>query len=287
MSGKPFLNRVFFLLLLALLCLLFEVRAEEQIRYVPEETRMIVSIGTPIPLPTCTPEPTPTPTPTSTPVPTPSPTPEPTPVKKLVALTFDDGPNSKVTPKVLDILAEYDVKATFFLIGTQISGNAAVIKRIAEEGHEIGCHTWNHGNMTKQSVATQEKGLKKWRQALEEVLGVGYPVTLLRPPGGSCNNRAKTVAANFGCAVVLWSVDTMDWSNKSRSKILSICKKNTKEGGIILMHDRIAATAAALPDIIEYLQGQGYTLVTVTELLSRFGTEPEKGKAYRSMPAEQ
>lgn len=296
-------SKKYILLLTAVLLTVLFLRPQNAAAEQPERTpdtrivygmgsdTVIISMDTPAPSPTATPQPTPTqvpspsPTPVPTQVPTPTPSPSPTPVRRLIALTFDDGPNHKYTPKVLDILARYDVKATFFLIGSQIGGCADVVRRMIDEGHEIGCHTWNHGSMRTQSEDTQRRGFEKWCAALAKALGAEYPVRLLRPPGGSTNSRAKRMAKEFGCSVILWSVDTRDWSNHSPTRIMRNVKKEVREGGIILMHDRIAATVEVLPMLIEYLIGEGYEFVTVSELLIRNGEAPEPGKVYRSVPA--
>lgn len=205
--------------------------------------------------------------------------------KKMCALTFDDGPHKSYTPRILDVLDEYGVKATFFLVGTRISSHEDAVRRIVESGHEIGCHTWNHESMRTQNRDNQLKWLARWKEDLYKALGYEYPVKLLRSPGGGEDRNTVSVTKEFGCSLILWSVDTRDWDHQNPYTVCRFVRQKVKDGSIILMHDLYGATAEALPGVIEYLQGEGYELVTVSELLRRNGEEPVPGEIYRYMPA--
>lgn len=209
---------------------------------------------------------------------------EAAPAKKLCALTFDDGPRADVTPEILDVLDAYGVKATFFVLGNKIEGNEEILRRMEAAGHEIGCHTWDHSNMVRAGVNYSRQNFERWKEALNTALGHEYPVTLLRPPGGNRDAKVDNLTKEFGVCEILWSCDTIDWEHKNTEKTLKNLKKGIEDGGIVLMHDRVANTAKALPLIIEYLQGEGYEMVTVTELLTRNGEEPVPGQRYRRMP---
>jgi peptidoglycan/xylan/chitin deacetylase (PgdA/CDA1 family) len=189
---------------------------------------------------------------------------------KRVALTFDDGPDAYFTPQVLDILKEYDVKATFFILGIEGNKNRDVLKRIDEEGHVVASHSWNHSNFTKISKKKAIDELQRTNQLIEEV--TGKPNSLFRLPYGAYNRKVLEIIAEQGFHNIHWSIDPRDWSGISSKKILNHIKENLEPGAIILLHssrssDSIPNTIKALPQIIEYLHGQGYELVTVPELL--------------------
>ncbi|MDY5973334.1 polysaccharide deacetylase family protein [Streptococcus hyovaginalis] len=180
---------------------------------------------------------------------------------KRVALTFDDGPSPVTTPKVLDILAKYHAKATFFSIGSKVEDQAQLVKRMVADGHEIGNHTWSHPNLTHLSEAAVRQELTLTNEAIKKVTG-SLP-HLMRPPFGSTNATVKAVSE---MTEVLWTVDTLDWQSRSSTAILDHVKAQLKPGGIILMHDIHQSSVDALPAVLDYLQSQGYEVVTVSEL---------------------
>jgi peptidoglycan/xylan/chitin deacetylase (PgdA/CDA1 family) len=192
--------------------------------------------------------------------------------RKQAALTFDDGPDAVFTPQVLDVLKANNVKATFFVIGSRARANPEVIRRIAEEGHALGNHSWSHpylSRLTPEEVAAE---IKQTDQALDSVLG--YHPTIFRPPYGKAPPAVIEEVAAAGYRVVDWSVDTRDWEGASPERILGLVKKEVRPGGIILQHSAGASkedlgnTVKALPKIIALLRSQGYSLVTVPQLLS-------------------
>ncbi|MGE7915766.1 polysaccharide deacetylase family protein [Lysinibacillus xylanilyticus] len=182
--------------------------------------------------------------------------------KKRVALTFDDGPDAKVTPQVLAILKKYDAKATFFMVGTNVSKNPAIVEQVYEAGHEIGNHTWNHSKLTSLSTSAVKQEVDKTSNAIYNAIGQ-YP-TVFRPPYGATNDKVRSVIT---MPSILWSIDTLDWKHRNADKVLSYVKASAKDGSIILMHDIHQSTANGLENVILYLQKQGYEFVTVSEIL--------------------
>jgi peptidoglycan-N-acetylglucosamine deacetylase len=187
--------------------------------------------------------------------------------EKVIALTFDDGPWSH-TPQILDILKKYDIKATFFVIGRHIQAHREELRRVAQEGHAIGNHTWNH-HYHSVSTETAAAELGQTADLLEDVTGI--ETLMFRPPGGNLTNGLTSYAAQNNYAVVMWSVDSHDYmSSASVSSIAEKVMGGIHSGAIVLFHDgggNRTATVQALPQILNQLQKQGYRFVTVPELL--------------------
>ncbi|RIJ69607.1 hypothetical protein CW357_07510 [Rummeliibacillus sp. TYF005] len=180
---------------------------------------------------------------------------------KVVALTFDDGPSNTVTPKVLKILKKHHAKATFFMVGSQVNANPKIAKQVWKEGHEIGNHSYTHANLKQLTNAQIKKQLSMTNKAIHKA--TGHNPTLFRPPYGSVDNRVRSQTK---LPTVLWSVDTRDWEHRNSKKLLSYVKKYTYPGAIVLMHDIHMPTANGLDNVLNYLEKQGYTFVTVSEL---------------------
>lgn len=190
--------------------------------------------------------------------------------KKLVALTFDDGPESKITSQILDILDEYDIKATFFVVGQNVARNTDILKDIYNRGHEIGNHSWSHKYLPKISKKSKEDEILKTEKLLVDVLGEYTPI--FRPPYGAVKAQDKQLIDSLGYKVVNWSVDTRDWAGTSNEQIMKYVKQQLRPGGIILMHNSgntgiIKNTISILPIMIDWITEQGYEFVTVTEIL--------------------
>ncbi len=187
--------------------------------------------------------------------------------RKVVALTFDDGPHGSLTPKVLDILARYNVKCTFFLQGINVKRYPNVVARMAREGHEPASHTWNHICMTRSSRATCESQLRKTDDAIREITGVSPK--LVRPPYGAVNASLYTwMNQSFGYKTVLWDVDTNDWRKPGVSTVVSRAVNGARPGSIILVHDIHSSTVQAIDGIVRGLIARGFQLVTVSDLIA-------------------
>ena len=181
--------------------------------------------------------------------------------EKMVALTFDDGPDAKTTPQALDILKKYGVKATFFMLGQNVVSNPDIVKRVKNEGHQIGIHTWDHPVLTKLPMETVKKEIFDTQTAIYNVVGIKPTIT--RPPYGAINT---TIQNAIDQSFIMWNVDSLDWKTRNTKAIMQEVAK-TQPGSIILMHDIHQTSIDAIPSVIQYLQNNGYTLVTVDELL--------------------
>ena len=188
---------------------------------------------------------------------------------KYIALTFDDGPHKTVTDRVLNTLKEYDAKATFFMLGNQVDYYPSLVQRVAEEGHEIGNHSNTHPDLTKVDANRVQKEFETTNQRIYDVIG-RYP-TVFRPPYGSYKNNTITQATNLNLPIIMWSVDSLDWKTKNATSISHEILSTTTNGSIILMHDIHDATADALPSVLRNLKEQGYSFVTVSQLLEWSG----------------
>lgn len=185
-----------------------------------------------------------------------------------IALSFDDGPHPVYTPEVLSVLKKYNIKATFFVIGENANYYPDLVRQINEEGHELGNHTFTHtlSKNINDKVLTYE--IIKSHETIKDICG--YDVKLFRPPGGIINDKVKETAGELGYKIVLWNIDTRDWAHSSVGSITKNVLSNTKSGSIVLFHDYIyknSPTVEALEKIIPKLKEQGYTFVTVGELI--------------------
>lgn len=202
------------------------------------------------------------------------------PTRPMVALTFDDGPSSTETPKILAALESVGGRATFFVVGNRVPANAAVLQRAAADGCEIGNHTWNHETITKQSAEGLKNILNTTNDAVQNACGV-RPV-VMRPPGGAYNASSLAVVGDLGMSAYYWSIDPRDWKTRNAQSTIDAVLNNVKDGDIILMHDIYAATADAASVIIPELVNRGYQLVTVSEMAAaRGGGVP--GQIYFSL----
>lgn len=187
---------------------------------------------------------------------------------KKIALTFDDGPHPRFTRQILDILSEYGIKATFFVIGVNAKNYPESLKIIKDSGCEIGNHTYSHKRMEGMSEDEIRMELEKCESAIFEISGVRPKV--FRPPQGFVPDELLPITAEKGYRVALWSIDTLDWSLNPSEKIYSTVVGSVKGGDIILMHDYVSGgntTCDALRMIIPSLLEKGYTFVTLSELL--------------------
>ncbi len=179
-----------------------------------------------------------------------------------VALTFDDGPNSVYTKKLLDGLRKRDVKASFFLMGKNISGNEALVKRMHDEGHLIGNHTFDHVQLTKLSDAEACEQITKTSNAIYEI--TGEYTTFIRPPFGEWKKDLDCVVTMLP---VMWTIDPVDWNTDDSSLVVQRVESVAQDEDIILLHDNYASSVEAALCIVDDLTSQGYRFVTVDELL--------------------
>lgn len=190
--------------------------------------------------------------------------------KKLIALTFDDGPHFKYTEEILEILSQYNIRATFFVVGENAERYPNIVEREIKEGHEVGNHTYKHEYLKGKCADEIEFQISETESVLSG--SCDYTPKLLRPPGGLYDGTLSDEALKMGYTVVLWSIDTRDWSHPDVSSIVENIKKETDSGDIILMHDFIGGapspTPNALRTVLPWLINEGYEFVTVSELIS-------------------
>lgn len=188
--------------------------------------------------------------------------------KKVIALTFDDGPHPKETDRVLDVLNKYDIKATFFIAGKHAKWYTKPLIRASKEGHEIGNHTFNHPDISNLSSEQLEEEIIKCEDTLLEI--TGKKTKLFRPPYGSYRKESlEVIAKKYDYKIVLWTtIDARDWQNPPAETIASTITNKAKNGDIILLHDYATNnTVEALEILIPEMQKKGFKFVTVSELL--------------------
>jgi peptidoglycan-N-acetylglucosamine deacetylase len=184
-----------------------------------------------------------------------------------IAITFDDGPNPELTPRLLDMLKERGIKATFFVVGKNVEEFPAIVTRMALDGHEVANHSWSHPTLTKLGVESFRKQIENTNQAIANATGK-RPV-LMRPPYGATSvSLNKRLNEQFGLKVILWSVDPLDWKYRNSSRVYNSIIQNTRPGSIILAHDIHPTTVAAMPATLDALLAKGYKFVTVSELIA-------------------
>lgn len=206
---------------------------------------------------------------------------------KVVALTFDDGPWDESTEAILDILKENDAKATFFTVGQKISGHEDLVKRAADEGHEIGTHTWDHAEGSGQGVSLimmssdeRKQEVEKGLQAIKDVTGQDAS-TIFRAPGGNFDESVATDLDGIVTAEIGWNIDTQDWQRPGTDTVAKRIE-SADPGNIILMHDGggdRSETVAALREALPKLKEEGYSFITVQELLERYPYQESQGDA--------
>ena len=197
--------------------------------------------------------------------------------KKLVALTFDDGPSPETTPRLLDVLAEKNVLATFFMLGNMARNNPTIVHRAKREAHEIASHTMYHQNLPRLSQDAISADINEANAVFRDLLGQSPLLT--RPPYGNINNNVRNIA---GTPLILWSVDPEDWKNRDPDTIVEIAMSQVHDGAIILAHDIYPTTVEAISRLIDILRENDYEFVTISELATVRKTSLSPGASYYS-----
>lgn len=186
-----------------------------------------------------------------------------------LALTFDDGPDTRTTPMLLSLLKDYDVQVTFFVLGSQVHKYPDLTKQVHSDGHEIGNHSWNHSDYTKFKPVQMLDDFDRTQRLLEE-LDIPTP-TLFRPPYGA---RTAAVDATIPLSIGLWNVDPKDWAFNDAKKLARNVLATAKPGGIVVLHDVKPTTVAAAKVFIPELMKK-YRLVTVSHLTGHNAESPK------------
>nr|WP_255319507.1 polysaccharide deacetylase family sporulation protein PdaB [Dendrosporobacter quercicolus] len=190
--------------------------------------------------------------------------------QKVVALTFDHSWGNKFTPSILDTLQTNNLKVTFFIMGPWAQKYPEVAQRMAKDGHEIASHGYRHENYGDKTAEWVKSDIEKAHAQIKEVTGV--EPKLLRPPNGHYSQQSLKTTDELGYKTIIWNVDSLDWKNPGRDVIVERVAKRLKPGAIILLHasDTPVQTAEALPILIEKIKSEGYQIVTVGELLTKY-----------------
>lgn len=196
--------------------------------------------------------------------------------KPMIALSFDDGPYTPVTGKILKVLKKYDARATFFVVGNRVNTYSKVLKESYDMGNQIASHTYDHEDLSKMTKKQLSAEMTKTNKALQSV--IGCHASLIRPPYG---NISDVMRKNIKIPMIYWSIDTDDWKWRNAKKVLAECQ-NVQDGDIILMHDLYSSTALAVKKLVPRLQKKGYQLVTIDEMFYYKGIKAEAGKVYAS-----
>ena len=198
--------------------------------------------------------------------------------KKLVALTFDDGPSPDTTPRLLEILDHKDVRATFFMLGYMAQSHPDIVKQVAHNWHEVASHTMYHQNLIKIPESAAKSDINESNAVFESILGSRPQYT--RPPYGNSNSAIRTM---IGTPIILWSVDTLDWKNKNTESIVTTAMSEVYDGAIILMHDIHPTSVDAVSTLIDTLRSNGYEFATISELAKMRNNNLTPGTVYYNL----
>jgi peptidoglycan/xylan/chitin deacetylase (PgdA/CDA1 family) len=235
---------------------------------------------------------------TSSPSPAPSPTKPATYAQvrvdqPYIAMTFDDGPSAENTPRLLEMLKQRNIKATFFLIGQNAASNPDIVRRILADGHEVGNHSWTHPQLSKLSDDRVTAEITQTQDAIKDASG--FTPTLIRPPYGAITPRQREWIENrFGLNIILWSVDPLDWKRPGASVITQRILSQVRPGAIILSHDIHKQTVDAMPATLDGLIAKGYKFATVSQLIAMNKPKPasantaddQRSHSTKGLPAE-
>jgi peptidoglycan/xylan/chitin deacetylase (PgdA/CDA1 family) len=187
-----------------------------------------------------------------------------------VALTFDDGPHPTLTPRLLNILRERNVKATFYVLAPNVRRNPGIVQRMVAEGHELGNHSRTHRVMSKAPTAEMVEEFQDTHDAIIAACGVA-PKSQRPPYGAMTKPQRALLKEKFGYPCILWDVDPLDWKKPGSSVVASRILSGTRNGSIILLHDIHAGSVESVPAVLDGLLAKGFTFVTVSQLLAMSG----------------
>jgi len=201
------------------------------------------------------------------------------PEKPIIALTFDDGPGGESTERILDVLEQYQIRATFFVQGKQAAKYPDTVKRAYALGCQIGNHTYNHKDLTSLSDKEALEQLESVNDLVREQTGAGC--ALVRPPYGK-GWKDQRVLDLVPYPLIMWSIDTRDWSTRDPKQTIASVLEDVQDGDIVLLHDIYNETAEAVEAFVPKLLEEGYQMVTVNEMFAAKGKELAAGHAYRN-----
>ena len=197
-----------------------------------------------------------------------------------LAMTFDDGPHATLTPKLLDLLKERNIKATFFVLGQNAAEHPDILRRMAAEGHEIENHSWSHPDLAKLPQDMLRNELSRTQDILANT--ITQPITMMRPPYGALTASQKQwVHDTYGYRIILWDVDPLDWRRPGAAVVTERILKGARPGSIILSHDIHPGTIDAMSGTLDQLLARGFKFVTVSELI-KLEVPPSPGKPTQS-----
>ncbi|NMB40665.1 MAG: polysaccharide deacetylase family protein [Firmicutes bacterium] len=185
--------------------------------------------------------------------------------EKKIAISFDACWGASFTPEILKILRDHDLKTTFFLTGFWVEKYPEMVQKIAEEGHEIGNHTYSHPHLNTLDEEQIKEELEKLNKMIFEL--TAQKPDLFRPPFGEYNNKVVSVAEKAGYRPIQWSIDSLDWQELGKDPMVERVTTMLHPGAIVLFHNNGLYTAEALPEIIAFVQKQGYQIVPISELI--------------------
>ena len=199
----------------------------------------------------------------------------------VISVSFDASWGGDKTMAILDILDQYDAKATFYLVGIWVEKFPELVKEIADRGHEIGNHSATHAHMTQLSESKMRKELEDCTAMIEKI--TGKRTTLFRPPYGDYNSKVVTVCRDAGYEVVQWSVDSLDWKNYGVQDLITKATRNVQSGDIVLFHNDSQYIVEALPTILKYYKEQGLRMIPCGEILLKGPTTIDvQGKQHQA-----
>ncbi|MDG1357340.1 MAG: polysaccharide deacetylase family protein [Akkermansiaceae bacterium] len=183
-----------------------------------------------------------------------------------IAMTFDDGPHPQNTPRLLDMLRERNIKATFYVVGRNVDLYPHIVRRMVAEGHEVGNHTWTHRNLTRLSNDSVRSEMDRTRNVIVSACGV-VPRTMRPPYGALRESQRAWIYKEYGYPTIMWNVDPNDWKRPGVSVVTSRILESTRNGSIVLAHDLHKPTVDAMPDTLDGLLRRGFQFVTISQLL--------------------